>query len=458
MVSWLRRDKIRTVAWGALIGCLIVYFISIFYPDIWITYNYGMLFLDCLHDGNIFRFYEISLQYVDTLTFGATYFIPIYIIFAVWDLPVWLITRFLGGGEIDSIGSLLWAKGIILVFAFGCVWMMYLILKKLKCENLEYAVFLFISSLFFVCPSMAMIQYDVIELFFILCGIYCYFEDEKLFWRSLLFFSIAISIKLFAIFIFILLVLITEKRVVHIIIDLSGSVLFTIITMLPFWENGYQECSAVVNQSFFERLFTVDIPGGISGISIFGIGFGSLCVIAHLYKTISIQKCVETLCWLSVAFFLLLFAFVTCNPQWIVLVLPFLICVLMKYENNFKINMILEIILESALILVQGTYFTWVYFCDSSFSSLLFRDSVRMGEGICNLSELLERLGVLECIPGIYAVFVVCGVALLGINNPYRPFLQEISSKELIYAQKGVRVSRIGLVMLYFVTTCAISF
>lgn len=176
------------------------------------------MLVDCLREGRLFDFYEVTMQN-PVCGVEAFYFIPVYIVFAVWNLPAWIATRFMGVG-IDNTFCMLWSKGIVVFFSILSMWMLYRILAKIKYEHLEYAVFLFASSLFLFVPALAISQYDVIHIFFTLWGIDLYVADEKISWRVLTVFSIAVSMKLFAFFPFLILVLLNEKRIRYIIFDL----------------------------------------------------------------------------------------------------------------------------------------------------------------------------------------------------------------------------------------------
>lgn len=450
-------DKWKLLMWGSLFLLFLFTFISFYYPDIYITYRYSLTFLDCIKNGEVFDFYKISLQTQNELGYAATYFIPIYILFAIWNFPIWIITRW-GGVSAESAGCLLWSKGLIVVFAVASVYVLVQIMKKLSYEEIEYTVFLFTSSLLFVCPSLAMSQYDIIECFFILCGIYFYLSDEKISWRVLLFFSIAVSMKLLALFIFFILILLTEKRILHIAVMMLESLLVTIVTMIPFWGNGYKDCADTLNQGFIDRLFTSVIPGGISSLSIFWIGFTAVCLLAYLRKTAQPDKIVKQLIWYSAFIFVLFFTFVFCHPQWIVLFLPFVILPVMEHKENRKINLILEIILEVAIILVQGIAFYWVYFSETSFEKLILESNIKYGSGVKNLLDVLEKMGASERIYGVYSIFFVCGIALLIINNPWRPVrcISEETSESVVNHTAGI--VRILFILVYVLATCIIAF
>lgn len=451
-----RNNKIQFISWSMLAALALIYFLVLYYTDIYATYRHSLMFLDCLNEGKILEFYEVTFQDL-VYGVGAYYLIPIYVIFAAWNFPVWIFVKFFGF-SVDSIGCLLWSKGIVLFFSLASIWIIYLILHKMKYEHLEYALYLFASSLFFFIPVLAVAQYDVIHIFLAFSGFYLFILDGKLSWRSLALFSIAISIKFFALFPFLILVLLSEKRIGYIIGDIIFGSLFSVITILP-WYSAYRSACGDFNDIMIEQLLSSTMPGGIEGISLFVFGFCIILLVAFLSEKHDMRTIFRYWMWMGAVFFILFFASVRANPYWIVMLLPFLIPVVIEKRGNLKINMILEIIVEGTIILVQGYHFL-VYFSERSFSFLLLKNTdIKLGKGAAGIGDVMDFLGLSIYLPGIYAVFIVCAAALLYINNPWKPFLAWGGVCEERSLVEGVsRFVRIGAIILYIFVTYMIAY
>lgn len=447
MCEMWKKEKLKWITWGILTLFLFIYYISMYYWDIDQTNEGSLILLDCLFEGKLFEFYRV---------YSGLYFITVFAIFAIWNFPIWVISRFYGGA-ITDLGCRLWSKGLVVLFAVGCIWMLYCILKKLEYNEKEWTIFLFVSSLLFACPVFAVAQYDVIEIFFMLCGIYYYIKDEKLSWRSILFFSIAISAKLFAVFVFFIFVLATEKKFLKIIYKMILGFSFAGVTMFPFWINNFWDVSGELNSSIAERFFGALWPGGSYGISLFFLGYFTICLIAYLSEEKNIRKRFSLLNWLTTAFFLILFTFVYCYPYWYILIMPFLSILVTEYKENLKINMLLEILLEGAIMLALGYSFTWVLFGEGSFSTLIFQNRGVNGK-IANIADIVNALGLSSYIHGVFTIFFFCGMAILVMNNPWKPVLVREEEKELIIAEKVTRIMRVGMIGMYFVATWIIAF
>lgn len=451
-----KENKMQMITWGLLCFFALFYFLGLYYTDIYATYNHSLMLLDCLREGRLFEFYEVTMQ-KPVCGVGAFYFIPIYIVFAVWNLPVWIVTRFMEVG-IDNLFCMLWSKGIVIFFSILSIWMLYRILAKMKYDHLEYAIFLFASSLFLFVPALAVSQYDVIHIFFTLWGIDLYVTDEKISWRVLAIFSIAISMKLFAFFPFVILILLNEKRIRYIMCDLVYGILFSVMTILP-WYKGYKVVSQAFNGAMLENLMALTFPGGLGDISIFMFGFCIILLVAYLTGSSDIKCSFEHLTWLVAAFFILFFATVHANPYWIVMLIPFLVPIIFKCKENYRISIILETIIEGTMILVQGFYYSAVYFSENSFSYLIFRDTdIKLGQGATTIVEILEYLGMSNYIPGVYSVFVACAIALLAVNNPWAPIRGWGGGEAGIGTETVLRFIRIGLVGMYLFTTYVIAY
>ena len=100
-----------------------MFYLTYFYTDVAITTRSGIDFWTFLFDGQIGQFYELSknMTFYDTLHCDALYDFSVYIIFAIWDFPLWLVEKFNGIDALYSTPCLLWAKGIMLPFLAGCV-------------------------------------------------------------------------------------------------------------------------------------------------------------------------------------------------------------------------------------------------------------------------------------------------------------------------------------------------
>ena len=76
----------------ALLLCLTAAFI---HPDLMETANHSYLLLDSVFSGRFFEFYNDIGVHANDLYYlnSANYNIMVYIVFALWELPMWLLNR-----------------------------------------------------------------------------------------------------------------------------------------------------------------------------------------------------------------------------------------------------------------------------------------------------------------------------------------------------------------------------
>lgn len=259
--------RFRKTIWAVLALILAGYYFTLCFSDIVITYTHTINFLDCVRMGNISGFYDYCLlhRHPDH-QYGADYLLPVYFVFSVWNLPVWILLKLGIVTDPYSPWCILWCKGLPLLAFIGCCWMLCRILHRISFtkEQCERTIFLFSTSLLLVVPLFATAQYDVLELFFILAGIYCRMREGRLSWRVLVLFSFAATLKSFALFVFLMLVLLDEKRLLYIIRDIFVGVAGMLLSILPFLNNaGFQQSGKSFHSSMLDNLFISSITFGV---------------------------------------------------------------------------------------------------------------------------------------------------------------------------------------------------
>ena len=103
----------RILAVGAVLLAVLL-LVSHGYNDIIVTTRHGINFWDILLDGDFFAFYELnrceSGNWVYAKAQGCAYNILVYVIFALWNLPLYLLERFAGLDVMNTVPCLIYAK------------------------------------------------------------------------------------------------------------------------------------------------------------------------------------------------------------------------------------------------------------------------------------------------------------------------------------------------------------
>lgn len=409
--------------WIALIIIYACFYFTSMYGDILITYQHGLIFLDCIKEGDFFNFYSRSL-YEENLavTSGlpACYSIPVYILFGLWNLPCWIFSRF-AGGDAMAVGCLLWLKLIVVIPLILIIPIIRTFLSQLDCKDVSFGIFFFLTSYMVVYPAMGVVQYDTPSLALTLLGIWMYSKEKNMSWKTLMVFSIAVTLKLFALFPFIILTLIKEKRVIYIIRNILISLLLTIISNLLFINNeGFKKAVNSANNSWFDRLSVSAISAGLSSFSIFFTIFLIACVLAFFTKANNRKDLLIKAIWLNALLYWGFFSFVFANPYWIILFAPFIIITSLVYEDKLYFNFWVEQVMEITILVLQGVVFFWVYWGDYEFSHLILKNVQPQNIfGIDNLLSITQKVELTRFYPVLQTTFIIMGLVLLIFNNPW---------------------------------------
>ena len=319
------------------------------------------------------------------------------VICAIWVLPVWICGK-IGLFTWSSVHARIWYKLFILCAMLLDAKILGDISRRLHFNDKKekWLKLFFLSSIIVLTSALHIGQLDAVYLAAILLGIDGYLQNNNR--RFLIWFAFAIPAKYFALFLFIPLVLLKEKRYLYIIRDfcVGGS----LIVIDKIWKRiGYFfECrikmSAVpgqgevsnVNQAVEE--ITVDyggdfVQGSISSflngdIEIFHtplplvvLLLGLLCVWCFVQTVDDNDKLNDlaiSVCYWSL---LILFAFGICSPYWLILIMPFQIILAMRNSELIPITIPLDIAIGVAYIYVYTFDVPWIIGSCEIFDNLL---------------------------------------------------------------------------------------
>lgn len=414
MVDEIRQEKygnFKLFGLGAFFAISLILFYSFIYNDIIETMRMGMDVWYSLFDGELNYFYARRTE-VNAIAYPKTvqgvYDFPIYIVFAVWNLPLWIAENFFAIDVFRSPLCLMWGKTLILVASVLITKAIYCLAKTLGIgkKNAIFVCVLFVTSNFFMTSIIMMCAYDILSLYFVIIGINYYLnEDMK---RFTLCFMCAIPLKFFALLIYIPLVILKEKRVPQIVGYVLTSVLPILVCRLfipcrAVFEDPASAAISIMNVAKSTELsnlawiYTVLYPWETSMGSIYlslAI-FGILYLFCYFYKPETDEEIKK---W-SIYICFLVFAnlFITCmtHPYWIMILLPFVVLIMGMNRQYIYANVILETVMTWGLILAQIFRFPWCF--GSALVSGMFWPSIfgkqEVFEGY-TIMTILQELGL----------------------------------------------------------------
>lgn len=372
--QWDNAKTIYLWEWILFSILFVLLFISYNYWDLIITTRHSINFWTYLFKGDVLNFYQLNVNppITNFNTSFAAYPFTMYLIFAIWDFPLWILEFVFKIDPFTSRIALLYAKSILIPFLIGSCIVLYKIAKQLKVENYQakWCVFLYLSSIFVLSAIGLSGQYDIFSVLFSLLGLYYYLKQDNK--KFILFFAIAISAKLFAVFLFVPLLLLRKKKIYQIFLyGIAGFSLYFLLTLLfrPFPQEYSQMTTRMISFLFKNN------------ISVMSDGFLSLFVFSTLglwiYCYIKDETNIDNwmVVYIALLSYAILFLFAYTHPYWIILIAPYISLVMVNNIEFFKVNILLETVCSAALLLHYILYQWWCYtteFCNYSVLSKLF--------------------------------------------------------------------------------------
>lgn len=453
MMCGMTTDQPTKRHWVTLTVVLTGLFFSYTYNDNIITTLHGMNVWSALADGRLLDFYSynegVTPDSPDFHTAPVVYGFGLYIVFAIWNLPLWLLQEFAGVNVFTSVLALSWAKAITVPFLLGTAWLVGRICSELGLSSAwaKWSRFIYLTSGFLVAAVFVMAQYDVIHVFFTLLGIYYLIQGRHRAFVAA--FAVAIAMKFFPLFVFIPVLLLKEKRPTRIVLALVGALSLTVLLRVPFLFGAAQSSAAGSDQVSF-MIMGNRLPVGLSGVPVFPVLFALVCIACYLYTPVDEEDSRRTSIYAGFAGAAAFFVSAPAFPYWFAMLCPFIVLLIAMNPARARANVLIETGMTAALIVVHQIHFYWTY--DLSVVrpmaiAALFGPVESLAQPI-NPVDAYTRLGVTEYKDLLAAVFVAGMVALLVINHPSRnraPAQPSTGSSDvdrpLVLVRAGVTVS-----------------
>lgn len=321
-----RADRIALLAAG------LVCFFAFFHPDIQETARHAYILIRSSLDGDFLQFFEITLQrsYGYAYTNAAHYHILFYLVYALWELPLYLIEQLFHLAFSDLVLSV-WCKTIGVGFYLGCGILTGRLARQLGCSEQAagWAPLLFWLNPISFFTINIMGQYDSICLFFLLWALTFYFRGRLVAFTLLM--GAGLVFKFFPLVVFLPLLLLAEKRPGRVLGHLALSLWLYLPGALLF--AGRTGDAGFFNSLMARRLFAQVFPGGVMNVSCIGLGLVLLCALAWLLRPKDDGQRQRWALYLALCGFGVLFLFVYWHPQWLILLAPFLLLTTLQQKS-----------------------------------------------------------------------------------------------------------------------------
>lgn len=316
--------------------------------------------LDCLVDGNLYDFYEIVHENIHGTPHQYCGYNYISIIpWAIWNIPIWLIQRFLHIEILDNVWLLLWSHLFLVALLAGIVFISKKIVeifiedKETTAWN-SYLIFTFPFVFFGVVLAG---QSDIIIIFATVLAVYYLLKDKQ--WIFILIMSVAIAAKPFFIFAYIAVILLIEKNFIKIFLKSVGCVIVTLLFQLLYGNAPMyaESLAAGTGDSIIQKTFASGIDANIT----YQAPLVAICLVIIYFTAycISYEQTKEKkyyIIYMLVAPMLVYFAFAHYEFYRMIYLAPFLMILITINPKIYRLNIILETVLS-----VVGTFLMIYY-------------------------------------------------------------------------------------------------
>lgn len=424
-------SKLIKSLWIFVVVCAIFISCMHTYNDILVTGKQGLVFWDILFSGKILNFYNEAIVYSGNQYYPieqyALYPFLYYVIFAVFEFPLWLLEKILSVNVYNSIFGNIYNKFILLFFVALDLYALNKVLKQMNNNEEDINIYLLIytSSMTLITSTYITGQYDVMNIFFILMGYYYWLKKDIK--KFIIYFAISINLKYFGLMYFIPLLLIDEKNILKILYKTLLAIAPTLVLMLIFSIGSSGAAGGVgtgIVSMYISKFIVNDISLGNHEISSFLVLSLLSCVIAYFYSYKDDKDRINVSLFVLL---LLLGAFsliARIIAYWAVLLVPVLVLCIANTKDNENKMLILEAVLCFALGLYQYFFFNWM-FCAKTTSAMGFLPLIfnKWPDALNNtgVDGVMMSIGLgPEVVNTIYTLTFVAWFAMLYYVNPKR--------------------------------------
>ena len=421
------------------------------YSDMIDMVSNSNLLLKSIFNGRFLEYYTYTLEN-STSAFAANYDFPLYLIFAIWNLPFAFIFHF----EINGF-VYLWFKLLVVICIVACSCLMYKIYKLLDEEGIftrgTFLLLMLSSPLVFLGEFIAG-QYDCISMILILAGLYKYLKGKEK-W-SLLFFCLAVPIKTFAIFLFIPLLIYKEKNVLKILLKTACVFIIPVICKLLFrGDPAYTFLLGAQNRDATNLLMKASVQIFNIEVHVFLLLFLLLCFVCYFCKYDRLKVLL-----IAATIYTSFIIFIPIRSYWVFLAEPFLILLIVTKPKLYKVNFLIH-----AIAVISGGVF-FLYFHGIYNSNWMARSLglnqifdlptvVKYG----NFANFINVHGWSAYMPLLRTIFIGSCIALLVINaldSKMLDFSSEFSPRALSWIKSIVVAGMLFIMVFVEVFPCEI--
>lgn len=271
-------------------------------------------------NGHILDFYDYNKPYMRV----NNYLPSTYILFAIWNIPIRLFNLVTVPTQQVSTKILMWYKLFPSLVYLFCAFLIYQISMEIGFDQkkAKLCAYAFLTTPIGFFSQFIFGQYDILTVCFVLLGLYYYFKNDTV--KFVLFFGFAITFKYFALFVFIPLLLLREKKIWRILRD-AFCVLIPFIVEVSVYIHSAAFRSGVFGFRATNYILNASIRLSITEVKLFILVWSLLCAWAFFTNSLSSHDEVKWALYFCNLILFPLFGLSIWHPQWLLFMIPFLV-------------------------------------------------------------------------------------------------------------------------------------
>lgn len=435
---------------------IVLFFMVVEYGDFTATLRHGVLFDEALFKGRIFDYYQFVLENSDYTQVPVVWEIPMVAIVGIFMLPIYIVKILINVDLFDLSIGILYGKIFLVIFTYFCAkTIKNIILDITQDKNLgKWIFFIFFTSTQIYLHIFGIGRFDIIPTFAMLKMIECALNKKTV--RFILWAALGITLKSFALFLFIPMILFYEKSLLK-IIGKTICALLGLAACILWYHNdpAYIASGASFRKAILSNLFashTVHIYIGMASLVV--VSMIIVCCFAYVINPSNNKTYnLKIVSYIGFTVFISMFLFMGFHPNWIVTLVPFSILIMFTSPKYFKLNIILDIFLYMVLV------FSFLFIQSGSYGAnilnILFHNKIISFSTNNNYISIFELLGIenSQIISSILmGLFLGISLVILIINFPRQDETSDflINTNDII-KNKGLLYVRTIAILTYLI-------
>lgn len=439
-------EKKYLLLWILSIVVTAIMFISYAFIDLKSLTVWSLNLLDCIWDGKLYYYYEYCAEnrYGLVHTYmGSTYaaLIP----WAIWNIPIWILQRWMGIDAIGHAWTLLYSKLFLIIVQMITLYFMYKIAGVItdnKERKIEAVYLAFSFPLAMIAINYAG-QTDIISLCLFVAAVYKFIcgKKKQFFVLSIL----SITAKPYVLLAFIAIILLSEKNILKII----GKTLLGTIAMIAFdftYKNAPLYSESMQEGPSAGQLdsmigFTVANGDGVN-VSLFLIML--ICLYFFIYLHPWDEDNYEELMYTIVSPLILFFLFTEFEFYRAIYLMPFLYIIFLLHREWLFLNVLLETVISAGII--AKIYLSYNAFFSNWSVFQYVRDAFGMwgGEMLGTVRQLKEYPMAKDnpIVTMVSSMVFAAFVLLAALNYPGTKLVNKVNNEQKTRYELPIMVLR----------------